>query len=172
MPDAKNRKPKGNAKPSANAKGKQQTKKQAKKQAGSANEPTRRRGLVRSGLLAVVLVGLLFGFVYPTRTFLDQRRATSDAQTQLELLQAENAKLAKESKLLTSDAEIERLARERYGLVKPGEKAFVIVPAPTTPPATTTPASSGQASSSSSSSSPPTTSPPTTTANSAPSRRP
>jgi cell division protein DivIC len=77
-------------------------------------------------------VGLLFTFVYPTRTFLDQRDATNKARTQLELLRAENEKLTKEAKRLTSDAEIERLAREQYGLVKPGEKPFVILPAPTT----------------------------------------
>ena len=35
-------------------------------------------------LLLVVLVGLLFAFVYPTRTFLDQRADTNKARTQLE----------------------------------------------------------------------------------------
>ena len=151
-------KPRANAK--AGTKAKPKTKPNAKRPAG-ASAPARRRRFLHAAMLAVVLVGLLFGFVYPTRTFLDQRNATSSAQTQLELLQAENKKLAQESKLLSSDAEIERLARERYGLVKPGEKAFVIVPAPTAPAPTT---------GSSSSSSPSST--PTTTADSTPSRRP
>jgi cell division protein FtsB len=39
--------------------------------------------------------------------------------------------LARESKRLSTDSEIERLAREKYGLVKPGERPFVILPAPT-----------------------------------------
>ena len=78
---------------------------------------------------SVVLVGLLFAFVYPTRTFLDQRSDTSKARAQLELLRSENAKLAREAKLLQSDAEIERRARQ-YGLVRPGERPFVIIPAP------------------------------------------
>ncbi len=82
-------------------------------------------------LLLVVLVGLLFAFVYPTRTFLDQRSDTNKARTQLGVLQAENARLARESKRLSTDSEIERLAREKYGLVKPGERPFVILPAPT-----------------------------------------
>ena len=84
----------------------------------------------------VVLVGLLFAFVYPTRTFLDQRTETKDARTRLALLERENAKLAAEAKRLQDPAEVEKLARG-YGLVKPGEQAFVIVPAPTTtaPPA-------------------------------------
>jgi cell division protein FtsB len=103
---------------------------------------------MRTALFLVVLVGLLFAFVYPTRTFLDQRAETNKARSQLQVLQSENARLARESKRLSTDSEIERLAREKYGLVKPGERPFVILPAPTTstaPPAaattpTTTPA--------------------------------
>ena len=95
----------------------------------------RRRSTVRATFGSVVLVGLLFAFVYPTRTFLDQRAETSKARTQLELLQSENRKLAREAKLLQSDAEIERRARA-YGLVSPGEQPFVIIPAPTTVPPT------------------------------------
>ena len=96
---------------------------------------------MRTALFLVVLVGLLFAFVYPTRTFLDQRAETDKARTQLEVLQSENARLTRESKRLSTDSEIERLARENYGLVKPGERPFVILPAPTTstlPPAATT----------------------------------
>jgi cell division protein FtsL len=98
---------------------------------------------MRLALFLVVLVGLLFAFVYPTRTFLDQRHQTDKARSQLEVLQAENARLARESKRLSTDSEIERLAREKYGLVKPGERPFVILPAPsstTAPlPSTTVP---------------------------------
>jgi cell division protein FtsB len=96
----------------------------------------RRRPSMRLALFLVVLVGLLFAFVYPTRTWLDQRDETNKARSQLEVLHAENARLARESKRLSTDAEIERLAREKYGLVKPGERPFVILPAPssTTPP--------------------------------------
>jgi cell division protein FtsL len=89
---------------------------------------------MRVALFVVVLVGLLFAFVYPTRTFLDQRTETNKARAQLELLQSENARLARESKQLSTDAEVERLAREKYGLVKPGEQPYVILPAPTSTP--------------------------------------
>ena len=107
-----------------------------------AGKPAKRRSPVRGALLAVICVGLLFAFVYPTRTFLDQRDQMNRSKQQLSLLEQQNAKLAAEAKKLGSDAEIERLARERYGLVKPGERAFVIVPTPTTtttPPTTTLP---------------------------------
>ena len=48
---------------------------------------------MRLALFLVVLVGLLFAFVYPTRTFLDQRDETNKARAQLEVLQSENARL-------------------------------------------------------------------------------
>jgi cell division protein FtsL len=98
------------------------------------------RPSMRIALLLVVLVGLLFAFVYPTRTFLDQRNETNKARSQLEVLRAENARLARESKRLSTDAEIERLARQKYGLVRPGEQPYVILPAPssTVPPPTST----------------------------------
>jgi cell division protein FtsB len=100
------------------------------------------RPSMRLALFLVVLVGLLFAFVYPTRTFLDQRDETNKARAQLELLHSENARLERESKQLSTDAEIERLAREKYGLVKPGERSFVVLPAPSSsvpPPSSTVP---------------------------------
>jgi len=87
---------------------------------------------MRAALFLVAVVGLLFAFVYPTRTFLDQREETGKARAQLELLQSENARMAREAKKLSTDSEIEKLAREKYGLVRPGERAFVVLPAPTT----------------------------------------
>jgi cell division protein FtsB len=96
---------------------------------------------MRTALFLVVLVGLLFAFVYPTRTFLDQREASNKARAQLELLQSENARMSREAKKLSTDSEIEQLAREKYGLVRPGERPFVILPAPTSstvPPAPVT----------------------------------
>jgi cell division protein FtsB len=87
---------------------------------------------VRTALFLVVLVGLLFAFVYPTRTFLDQRSETNRARTQLAVLRSENAKLEQQTKELSRDDVIAQIARERYGLVKPGETSFVILPTPTT----------------------------------------
>ncbi len=100
---------------------------------------------MRFALAGVVLVGLLFAFVYPTRTFLDQRADTNRAREQLALLRSENAKLDKIAERLQDPAEIEKLAR-RWGLVKPNEAAFVVVPAPeavTVPEPDPTPAPEG-----------------------------
>jgi cell division protein FtsB len=77
---------------------------------------------------SIALAAVLFLFVLPSRTYLAQRDSLAAAQTRLKVFQDENAKLAASAARLQTDAEIERIAREQYGLVKPGEKAFVIVP--------------------------------------------
>jgi cell division protein FtsB len=82
-------------------------------------------------LLSVVLVGVLFAGVFPTRTFLSQRASISHAQKQLAVLDEQNAQLERRAQELESDAEIERLAREQYNLVKPGEEAYAVLPPPT-----------------------------------------
>jgi cell division protein FtsB len=116
-----------------------------KRRAKRTVDTGRRKATARAALGSVVLVGLLFAFVYPTRTFLDQRADTGKARAQLELLRSENAKLARDAQKLQSDTEIERRARA-YGLVKPGEQPFVIIPAPSTvPPVTTPPGGTPQA---------------------------
>jgi len=81
-------------------------------------------------LVSVVFVGILFAGVFPTRTYLAQRASTSRAEKQLHVLGEQNAELAKRAKELQSDAEIERLAREQYNLVKPGEEAYAVLPPP------------------------------------------
>ena len=81
-------------------------------------------------MVSVVIVGLLFLAVFPTRTYLGQRRDLSAAQQRLEVLNSENARLAARVDRLNTDQEIERLAREQYSLVKPGEEAYAILPSP------------------------------------------
>jgi cell division protein FtsB len=81
-------------------------------------------------LVSVVLVGVVFVFVFPTRTYLGQRASISRAEKQLDVLGEQNRDLEKRAKDLQSDAEIERLAREQYNLVKPGEKAYAVLPPP------------------------------------------
>jgi cell division protein FtsB len=97
----------------------------------------RRRTVLTATLLGLALVGLLFVFVYPTRTFLQQRNQIRAAQQHLAQLNRDTARLESQSRQLQADAAVERIAREQYGLVKPGETPYVIVP---TAPPTTTPA--------------------------------
>ena len=99
----------------------------------------RRRVLVRVLLGAMAAVALLFVFVFPARTLLAKRQQTEKERSQVEVLKEQSRKLEEESRRLQSDAEIERVAREQYGFIYPGEHPYVVVPPPTTaPPAPTT----------------------------------
>ena len=99
----------------------------------------RRRLLVRVVIGGMALVALLFVFVFPARTLFAQRHKTDEQRKTLELLQQQSRKLEDESRRLQNDSEVERMAREQYGFVYPGERPFVVVPPSTTaPPAPTT----------------------------------
>lgn len=89
---------------------------------------------------SVIFIGILFGAVYPTRTYLSQQRDLAAAQHKLELFREQNGRLEAEAKRLESDEEIERIARARFNLVKPGEEAYAVVPVPAKPDAPGTPA--------------------------------
>lgn len=83
---------------------------------------------------AVASVGFLFVAVVPTRTWLAQRQAIRSAEVGLRVLEEQNRELTSRVAELRTDAEIERLAREQYNLVRPGEEAYAILPAAGTPP--------------------------------------
>lgn len=82
---------------------------------------------------SVIFIGILFGAVYPTRTYLAQQRDLKAAHHKLELFRQQNGRLEAEAKRLESDEEIERIARARFNLVKPGEEAYAVVPVPPKP---------------------------------------
>jgi cell division protein FtsB len=81
-------------------------------------------------LASAVLVGLLVGGVFPTRTYLHQRDQIDAEERRVKVLTDQNQKLASQVDQLRTDAEIERLAREQYNLVRPGEEAYAILPGP------------------------------------------
>jgi cell division protein FtsB len=105
----------------------------------------RRRLLVRVVLGGMALVALLFVFVFPARTLLAQRQKTDEQRRTLALLEEQSRKLEEESRRLQDAAEIERLAREQYGFVYPGERPYVVVPPPTTAPPAPAPSSTAPA---------------------------
>ncbi|HLH46176.1 MAG TPA: septum formation initiator family protein [Acidimicrobiales bacterium] len=84
---------------------------------------------VRLLLGAVVVVGILFLFVFPTRTLLEQDRQISVTQRQISLLQRENGVLSRRAAALDNPSAVERIAREQYGLVRPGQKEYIVLPA-------------------------------------------
>ena len=82
----------------------------------------------RVALLALALVAILFVFVFPTRSYLAERRQVSSAQHDVEILRAQNDKLAAEATELQTPAAIERMAREQFHRVFPGEQVYNVVP--------------------------------------------
>jgi cell division protein FtsB len=80
--------------------------------------------------LVVVLAGITLLAVFPARTYFTQRHNLAAAGERVEILSEQNAQLSERVKRLHTDAEIERLAREQYDLVMPGEEAYAILPAP------------------------------------------
>ena len=70
--------------------------------------------------------------MFPTRQYLEQRAEVSRRQATLEQLRAENATLQEQVAALNTDAEIERIARSEYNLVKPGEETYAVLPPPDT----------------------------------------
>lgn len=84
-------------------------------------------GLVGGG---VVLCGVLAVAVFPTSTYLDQRSDTAEAEQRLEVLRTQNEAYEEQIDRLQTAEEIERIAREQYNLVFPGEEAYAILPAP------------------------------------------
>lgn len=81
-------------------------------------------------VVSVAVVAFLFVGVFPTRAILAQRDATAAAAAELADIEAVNAELEARVAALGTDAEIERLAREQYSLVFPGEEAYAILPPP------------------------------------------
>lgn len=89
--------------------------------------------LVGALVASVLCVGVLFVVVFPTRSYLAQRASIHKARQRVDALDRRNRRLAAESRRLTTPTEIERLARAQYGLVRPGEQAYAILPAPKPP---------------------------------------
>ena len=86
-------------------------------------------------VVTIVAVGLFL--ISPTRAWWSQRDEISSFESELGEQDALNAELLDRVEVLGTDAEIERLAREQYGLVRPGDESYVVPPAPTV--ATTAP---------------------------------
>lgn len=87
------------------------------------------------------IVGLLvaaFVLFFPARQLVQQRNEMEHLRGRLADLSKENERLAEEVARLDDPAELEALARERLGLVKPGEDAYYFVeqpdPEPSAPP--------------------------------------
>jgi cell division protein FtsB len=79
----------------------------------------------------VVLAGFAALFIVPTKSFLNQRSQYTENLRKLEAVQAANGRLETQIAALETDAEVERIARARYNLVRDGDQIIAVLPAPT-----------------------------------------
>jgi cell division protein FtsB len=92
--------------------------------------PRRRWRRLRSVLLTVLFVvaGFVATGVLPVREYLERGNVVDAAQIELDRLTAENQALADDIDALYTEQEVERVAREQYGFVRPGEVGYVVIP--------------------------------------------
>jgi cell division protein FtsB len=95
----------------------------------AARRRRRRTRLFLPLLGSIVAIAFLFVGVFPTRALLAQRSDIANATETLSHIEARNAELSARVDALSTDAEIERIAREQYHLVYPGEEAYALLPA-------------------------------------------
>ena len=79
---------------------------------------------------AIALFAVL-AYLFPVRSYIHQQNRISVAEKQLVLLRTQAKILRDQKQLLESPAEIERIARARFGMVKPGEQPWAVVPGTT-----------------------------------------
>ncbi len=90
----------------------------------------RRPGIALVTLLFILLGAAFLTQVVPYRQIIDSRHQVQGAQQQLAQLESENRVLQADADALETDEEIEKLAREKLGYVRPGETAYVVLDPP------------------------------------------
>ena len=95
---------------------------------GRTRSGSRVRVTARAAVLAIVVMVLAIGFVYPTRLYVEQQGHVSELEKQTAQLVDENQRLSAEMSKLKDPAYLEQLARKCLGMVAPGETAFVMPP--------------------------------------------
>ena len=81
----------------------------------------------RAFVVAAVVIGAFILF-FPARQLVSQRGRIDQLSERRAALRAENARLAEEASRLSDPNELEVLARDRLGLVRPGERIYFIEP--------------------------------------------
>lgn len=75
---------------------------------------------------AAFLGVLLASYVGPLQEIQAERARIADLRADLERLRAQNADREEEIRELETPAGIERAARERYGMIYPGETVYIL----------------------------------------------
>jgi cell division protein FtsB len=77
-------------------------------------------------IYAAFLGLLLASYVAPLQDILEARTQVSALEQNLQSVETENTANKRLIKELNTPAGIERAARERYGMIRPGEKVYII----------------------------------------------
>ena len=98
---------------------------------------------VKIALAVLVLCGAMYLFVFPARTYLAQKQDIVGQERTIAVLKAENTKLAAKAPPYRAMPPSNRSPAE-YGLVKPGQQAFMVLPSPAPAPAPLRPSGPAQ----------------------------
>jgi cell division protein FtsB len=90
----------------------------------------RRPGAALATLLFLVMGAAFLTQVVPYRQILDSQRQVNSARAQLAALEEDNEVLSADVTALQTDEEVEKLAREKLGYVRPGETAYIVLDPP------------------------------------------
>ncbi len=93
-----------------------------------AERPSTRLNARAVALLLIALAVMLLA-IAPLRGYMDERGSLKTLQDQATALERQNQALQTQVNQLSDATFLERIARECLGMVKPGETAFVVVPA-------------------------------------------
>jgi len=78
-------------------------------------------------VLYAAFVGLLLAsYVSPLQQIFENKGRISTFQTKLERVEKDNATKRRLAGDLETSEGVERAARERYGMIKPGEKVYIV----------------------------------------------
>jgi cell division protein FtsB len=86
-----------------------------------------RRPRPLSVVLYAALIGLcLAAYIAPLQQIIEGRSEISTLEERLDEAELENARQERTLEALNTPEGIERVARERYGMVRPGEEVYII----------------------------------------------
>ena len=78
-------------------------------------------------VLYAALIGLLLAsYVTPLQQIVADRARVAELGAQMRQLEADNAAQNRRVEELNTPEGVERVARERYGMVRPGERVYIV----------------------------------------------
>lgn len=96
-------------------------------EAETAPKAAKKKACLPWFFVGVLVVAVAVAFVFRQAEVMSVQRALSDMERQIEHYKALNESLEEQIAALKSDEYIEKAAREKLGLVKPGEVQYMVI---------------------------------------------